>query len=108
MRTKRMTGPIAAALLLALSAAATFAQPASQGQTPPGTDAGPQRPDPSAIPEKIGPSIESKKPSAPEEQTGQGKVGSQSPHNRGLDLKEPERDSNTLSEPPASRPQSQL
>jgi hypothetical protein len=108
MRTKRMTGPIAAALLLALSAAATFAQPASQGQTPPGTDAGPQRPDPSAIPEKIGPSIESKKPSAPEEQTGQGKVGSQPPHNRGLDLKEPERDSNTLSEPPASRPQSQL
>ena len=31
MRTERMTGPIAAALLLALSAAATFAQPACWG-----------------------------------------------------------------------------
>jgi hypothetical protein len=102
MRTERMTGPIAAALLLALSVA-TFAQPASQGQTPPGTDAGPQRPDPTAIPEKIGPSIESRKPSAPDE----GTIGTQPPHNRGLDLKEPEPDSKTLSEPPASRPQSQ-
>jgi len=107
MRTERMTGPIAAALLLALSAATTLAQPASQGQTPPGTDAGPQRPDPTAIPEKIGPPIESKKPSAPEEQTGRGNVGPQPPHNRGLDLREPEPDSNTPSEPPASRPQSQ-
>ncbi len=107
MRTERMTGPISAALLLALSAAAALAQPASQGQTPPGTDAGPQRPDPTAIPERIGPPIESKKPSAPEEQTGQGTVGTQPPHNRGLDLKEPEPDSKALSEPPASRPQSQ-
>jgi hypothetical protein len=107
MRTERMTWPIAAALLLALSAATTLAQPASQGQIPPGTDAGPQRPDPTAIPEKIGPPIESKKPSAPEEQTGRGNVGPQPPHNRGLDLREPEPDSNTPSEPPASRPQSQ-
>ena len=107
MRTERMTGPIAAALLLALSAAPMLAQPTSQGQTPPGTDAGPQRPDPTAIPEKIGPPIESKKPSTPDEQIGQGTVGTQPPHNRGLDLKEPEPDSNTLSEPPVSRPQSQ-
>jgi hypothetical protein len=106
MRTERMTGPIAAALLLALSAATTLAQPASQGQTPPGTDAGPQRPDPAAIPEKIGPPIDSKKPIPPEEQTGRGSI-TQPPHNRGLDLKEPEPDSKTLSEPPAPRPQSQ-
>lgn len=107
MRTERMTGPVAAALLLALSAVTTFAQPASQGQTPPGTDAGPQRPDPTAIPEKIGPPIDSKKPSAPEQQAGQGDIGTQPPHNRGLDLKEPEPDSKALSEPPASPPQSQ-
>ena len=48
--------------------------------------------DPTAIPEKIGPPIESKKPSTPEEQTGQGTIGTQPPHNRGLDLKEPEPD----------------
>jgi hypothetical protein len=107
MQSERIKGPIAAALLLAISAATTSAQPASQGQTPPGTDAGPQRPDPTAIPEKIGPPIESKKPSASEVQTGQGNIGTQPPHNRGLDLKEPEPDSSTLSEPPASRPQSQ-
>jgi hypothetical protein len=107
MRSERIKGPIAAALLLTLSAATILAQPASQGQTPPGTDAGPQRPDPTAIPEKIGPPLESKKPSTVEEQTGQRNIGTQPPHNRGLDLKEPEPDSNTLSEPPSSRPQSQ-
>ena len=107
MRTERMCVPVAAALLLALAGGATFAQQAPQGQTPPGTDAGPQRPNPTAIPEKFGPPIDAKKPSAPEERTGQGNIGAQPPHNQGLDLQAPTPDPKTLSEPPARPPQSQ-
>jgi hypothetical protein len=107
MRNERMVVSVATVLLLALGAAPTPAQQAPQGQTPPGTDAGPQRPDPTAIPEKFGPSIDAKKPSPPEEQTGQGNIGAQPPHNRGLDLQAPTPDAKTLSEPPARPPQSQ-
>ena len=110
MRTERMIGPLAAALIVTLCAGAAFAQPAPQtpqGRTPPGTDAGPQRPDRSAIPEKFGPPIEAKKPSTPEEKAGQGNIGAQPPHNRNLDLQAPAPDPKTLSEPPAPRPQSQ-
>lgn len=111
MKTERMVAPIATALLL-LSAGPVFAQQAPQGQTPqaqtpPGTAAGPQRPDPTAIPEKFGPPIDAKKPSPPEEQTGQGNIGAQPPHNRGLDLQSPNPDPKTSSEPPARPPQSQ-
>jgi hypothetical protein len=117
MRTERMAMPVAAALLLALAGGAALAQQAPQGQTPqgqtpqgqtlPGTDAGPQRPNPTAIPEKFGPPIDAKKPSTPEERTGQGNIGAQPPHNRGLDLQAPTPDPKTLSEPPARPPQSQ-
>jgi hypothetical protein len=111
MRTERMIGPLAAALIVTLCARATFAQPASQspqspqGQTPPGTDAGPQRPDPTAIPEKFGPPIEAKKLSTPEEKAGQGNIGVQPPHNRTIP-QAPAPDPKTLSEPPVPPPQS--
>jgi hypothetical protein len=106
MRTQRMVAPLAAALLLALCGGASLAQPASQGPTPPGTDAGPQRPNPTAIPEKFGPPIDAKKP-LPEEKTGKDNIGAQPPHNQGLDLQTPAPDPKTLSEPPARPPQSQ-
>ena len=108
MRTERMIAPVAALLLLALSGGSLAQQaPQPQGKTPPGTDAGPQRPDPAAIPEKFGPPIEARKPGAANEQPGQENVGMQPPHNRGLDLQQPAPDAKTMSEPPASAPQSQ-
>jgi hypothetical protein len=105
MRTERMIVWIAAALVLALSAGATLAQQTPQGTQPPGTDAGPQRPDPSAIPEKFGPPIDAKRPNRPDEQSGQGSSDAQPPHNRGLDLQTTPPDPKTLSEPPARPPQ---
>jgi hypothetical protein len=105
MRTERMIVPIATTLFLTLSAGAMLAQQVPQGTTPPGTEAGRQRPDPTAIPEKFGPPIDAKRPSPPEEQTGQGSSDAQPPHNRGLDLQTPTPDPKTLSEPPARPPQ---
>jgi hypothetical protein len=107
MKTERMVLWIAAAAIVALGAGSTGAQQAPLGQTPPGTDAGPQRPNPAAIPEKFGPPIDAKKPMPPEEQTGERNIGAQPPHNRGLDLQTPKPDAKTLSEPPAPPPQSQ-
>jgi hypothetical protein len=96
-----------AVLCLALVGSPLAAQQTPQGQTPPGTDMGAQRPNPSAIPEKFGPSIDAKKPIPPEEQTGQGNTGTQTPHSRGLDLQPALPDAKTMSEPPARPPQSQ-
>jgi hypothetical protein len=95
-----------AALCLVLAAAPLAAQPTPQGRTPPGTEMGPQRPDPTAIPEKFGPSIDEKKPIRPEERTGEGNSGAQPPHNRGLDLQSPSPEPKTMSEPSARPAQS--
>ena len=96
-----------AALCLVLAGTPLAAQQTPQGRTPPGTDMGPQRPDPAAIPEKFGPSIDEKKPVPPGERTGEGNSGAQPPHNRGLDLQSPSPDPKTMSEPPVRPPPSQ-
>ena len=90
-----------AALCLALAPTSLLAQQTPQGQTPPGTDMGRQRPNPTAIPEKFGPSIDAKKPIPPEEQTGQSSNGKQAPPDGGPDRPQ------AMGEPPARPAQRQ-
>jgi hypothetical protein len=73
----------------ALAAFTTTAHPQQtpQGQTPPGTDLGPQKPDPTNIPEKFGPPLQSTVPAAPTDR-GVPDAGQDRPAQQGLELRE--------------------
>jgi hypothetical protein len=100
MATIRLV-PFTLAAALALAGGASLAQ---QGQTV--VDQPQQTPNRAAIPEKMGPSIESKKPTTPEEKAAPGNEGRQLPESRHLEMKDAVPNTGGTSVPP-SKPEAQ-
>jgi len=102
MKPHRFALSIAAVAFLGLAVSANAQT--SQGQTPPGTETGPQRPDPSAIPEKIAPPLERSAPSTRDEKGIPDTADRTRPAQQGLELRDPVPNTGGTAPAPAPKP----